>query len=85
MVSPMLSDRPGWRGRVAGKDPSAHVLSLELVGQYQVGIVQQALVRRHDVLLHVQLTVVTHDRVEYCEAWTDPREKVGDQIASVTA
>lgn len=44
------------------------VLCFELVRQDQVGVFQQALVRRHRVFVDVYLAVVAHDGVKHCRS-----------------
>lgn len=45
----------------------SNVLSLELVGDHEIGVGKQRLVRRHDLLSHVNLAIVAHDGVKHPE------------------
>lgn len=55
----------------ADKNEGIYSLGLELVRQDQVGVLDQAPVRGHDVVGDVQLAVVAHDGVQ------DPEEAAG--------
>lgn len=58
-----------------------NILGLKLVGQDQIRVRQQGLVRGHDVLGDVQLAVVAHDGVQHPkEAARAPRAPLGLEL-----
>lgn len=55
------------------REKGGHTLSLELIRQYEIRMIDQLLISRHDILRHVEVPVVAHDRVQNPEEAAGPR------------